>query len=89
MFLILAIMVREIFKIAIPWKNVLKYIFASAVMGVVMFFLPFTNDISTSLVWTALGGVVYLVVLMAIDKEARSLPKSILQEIKGKNRSPS
>jgi hypothetical protein len=84
MFLLLVIMVRGMLKIAIPWKSVLKYAFASAVMGIVLFLLPYTNRISTTLAWTAVGGIVYLAVLMAIDKEARRLPGSILQEIRGK-----
>lgn len=85
MFLILVIMVRGMFKIAIPWRSVLKYMFASAVMGVVLFLLPYTNRISMTLAWTGVGGIVYLAVLMAIDKEARRLPKTILQEIRGKS----
>jgi len=85
MFLILVIMVRGMFKIAIPWRSIAKYGLASAVMGVVLFFLPYTSRISTTLAWTAVGGIVYLAVLMAIDKEARRLPKTILQEIRGKS----
>jgi hypothetical protein len=84
MFLILVIMVRGMFKIAIPWRSIAKYGLASAVMGVMLFLLPYTNRISTTLAWTAVGGIVYLAVLMAIDKEARRLPKAILQEIRGK-----
>jgi hypothetical protein len=53
-------------------------------MGIVLFLLPYTNGILTTLAWTAVGGLVYLAVLMAIDKESRNLPKIILQEIKGK-----
>jgi len=85
MFLILVIMVRGMFKIAIPWRSIAKYGLASAVMGVVLFLLPYTSRISTTLAWTAVGGIVYLAVLMAIDKEARRLPKTILQEIRGKS----
>jgi hypothetical protein len=85
MFLLLVVMVRGMFKIAIPWRSVLKYAFASAVMSGVLFLLPYTNRISTTLAWTAVGAIVYLAVLMAIDKEARRLPRSILQEIRGKN----
>jgi hypothetical protein len=84
MFLVLVIMVRGIFKITVPWRSIGKYGLASAVMGVVLFLLPSTNRILTTLVWTAVGGIVYLAVLMAIDKEARELPKTILQEIRGK-----
>jgi len=85
MFLILVIMVRGMFKVVIPWKSIATYGLASTAMGVVLFLLPYTNRISTTLAWTAVGGIVYLAVLMAIDKEARRLPKAILQEIRGKN----
>ena len=85
MFLILVVMVRGMFKIAMPWKSIAKYSLASAVMGLVLFLLPYTNRILTTLAWTAVGGIVYLAVLMAIDKESRRLPKTILQEIKGKS----
>jgi hypothetical protein len=84
MFLILVIMVRGMFKVAIPWRSIAKYGVASAVMGIVLFLLPYTNRISTTLAWTGVGGLVYLAVLMAIDKETRGLPKAILQEIRGK-----
>jgi len=87
MFLILVIMVRGMFKVAIPWRSIAKYGVASAVMGIVLFLLPHTNRISTTLAWTAVGGIVYLAVLMAIDKESRGLPKAILQEIRGKKNS--
>ena len=87
MFLVLVIMVREMFKVAIPWRSITKYGLASAVMGVVLFLLPYTDSISTTLIWTAVGGTVYFGLLVAIDKEARNLPKAVLQEIRGKNRS--
>jgi hypothetical protein len=85
MFLILVIMVRGMFKIATPWRSIGKYGLASAVMGGALFLLPNTDIILTTLAWTAVGGIVYLAVLMAIDKEARKLPKTILQEIRGKS----
>jgi hypothetical protein len=84
MFLILVIMIRGMFKIAMPWKSIAKYSLASAVMGAVLLLLPYTNRISTTLAWTAVGGLVYFALLMAIDKEARGLPKAIMREIRGK-----
>jgi len=83
MFLILVIMVRGMFKIAIPWRSVAKYSLASAAMGVMLFLLPHTDRVSLTLAWTAMGGIVYLAVLMAIDKESRGLPKAIMREIRG------
>jgi hypothetical protein len=87
MFLVLVIMVRQMFTVSVPWRSIAKYGLASAVMGIVLFLLPYTDRISTTLIWTAVGGIVYFGLLMAIDKEARNLPKAILQEIRGKNRS--
>ena len=87
MFLILVIMVRETIKVTIPWMSLAKYGLASAVMGIVLLLLPYTNRISTTLAWTAVGGIIYLALLMIIDKEARSLPKAIIQEIRGKKSS--
>ena len=87
MFIILVAIVRGMFKVTIPWRSVLKYIFGSAVMGVVLFLLPHTGRVSTTLVWTGIGAIVYLAVLMVIDKEARKLPKNILREIRRKSSS--
>jgi hypothetical protein len=84
MFVVLIIMVRGMMKVAIPWINIAKYAVASAAMGAVLFLLPYSGRISTTLIWTAIGGAVYLAVLLAIDKEARSLPKQIFGEFRGK-----
>jgi hypothetical protein len=97
-FIVLYAIVRKMIRISIPWKNISKYVLASAVMGAVLLLLPHSTGILTanatmtekilnivhSLVLTAVGGIIYLAVLMAIDKEARTLPKAVLQEIKGK-----
>lgn len=85
MFLILVAMVRGMIKVTIPRRSIAKYALASAAMGAVLSLLPYTNKISTTLAWTAVGGAVYLAVLMAIDKEARQLPKAVLGEVKQKN----
>ena len=87
MFLILVVMARGVMKITIPWRSIGKYSLASAVMGVVLFLLPYSSTISTTLVWTAVGGGVYIGVLLLIDKETRSLPKEVLKEIR-KTKSP-
>lgn len=83
-FLLLVILVKGLYKVVVPVRSIAKYSLASAVMGTVLFLLPYTNKISTTLVWTALGGLIYLALLMALDKEARSLPKAMIKEIRGK-----
>ena len=86
MFLVLVVVVRGMIKIAFPWKSAGKYTFASVVTGIVLYLLPASTSIVTTLVWTAIGGLLYLVVLILIDKETRSLPKDILIEIRGKKK---
>jgi hypothetical protein len=95
-FIILFALVRKMIKIDIPWKSIGKYVLASAVAAVVLFLLPHSAIPATAtsmekvfgilqtLILTGVGGGTYLAILMAIDKEARTLPKAILQEVRGK-----
>ena len=88
---------RKAVKIDIPWKSISKYVLAASVMGALLFILPHPEGIpSTSdtmdilfniaqvLVLTGIGATVYLAIVMIIDKEARALPKTILNELRGK-----
>ena len=84
MFLILYAIVRKAIKIDIPWKNIVKYVFASAVMATVLFIIPHPTRIYLTLIATAIGGIIYLALLMVIDKETRLLVQSIWKEIKFK-----
>jgi O-antigen/teichoic acid export membrane protein len=87
-------------NIGIPWKNILKYALASAVMAALLLVLPHPTGVPSTastmeilfniakvLALTGVGAGVYLAIIMAIDKDARSLPKSILQEVRGKKSS--
>jgi hypothetical protein len=87
MFVVLFIVVRGMIKVAFPWRSVGKYTFASTVTGFLLYFLPFSTNIAITLAWTAIGGLVYLAILMLIDKETRNLPRAILGEIRGKKSS--
>jgi peptidoglycan biosynthesis protein MviN/MurJ (putative lipid II flippase) len=82
MLLILYIIVRKMIKMHIPWKIIAKYVLAAAVMGALLYVIPHPTRIYMILAETAVGGLIYLVVIMAIDKETRALPKSILDELK-------
>ena len=86
MFIVLIVMVRKIFKVVVPWRSIGKYLLASAAMGIVLVLLPYSADIFLILVWTAIGGAVYLALLMLIDKEARALPMNILHELRRKKK---
>ena len=85
MFLVLYALVRKTIKIDIPWRNIAKYFFASAVMAIALFALPLhPTTITLTLGITAIGGIIYLVLSTAIDKEARLLIASVWQEIKSR-----
>ncbi|MEM2104447.1 MAG: hypothetical protein QW717_06120 [Candidatus Bathyarchaeia archaeon] len=84
MFLILYFMVRETARIVIPWRNIGKYVFASMVMGCVLFGLRELlrpGRVYQILGLTAFGGLFYFALLAAMDEEARSLIKLALLEI--------
>jgi len=84
MFLILYAIVRKMVTINIPWRNIAKYVFASAFMASILLFItrPHPTRLYLTVGLTALGGIIYLTLLMAIDKEARALVKSMWQEVK-------
>ncbi len=84
MLVVLYAIVRKMIKIEIPWRNIAKYVFASAVMATVLFIVPHPTRTSLILAVTGIGGLIYLVLLMTIDKETRMLPKNMWQELKGK-----
>jgi len=49
-------------------------------MATVLLVIPHPTRLSITVAFTLLGAGIYLAVLMFIDKEAKSLVKSILQE---------
>jgi len=83
-FLALYIIIWKMVKINIPWINIAKYVAASVVMGLFLFFIiiPHPTRLSVVLGMTVMGAAIYFALLSAIDKEARELIRSIWQEIK-------
>jgi O-antigen/teichoic acid export membrane protein len=81
-FLILYATVRKMVAIKVPWKNIAKYIFASAIMATILFTIPHPTRLLLTLGFTAVGGIIYLTLLTTIDKETRLLVNSIWREIK-------
>lgn len=84
MFLVLYVITHNAVYVAVPWRNIAKYIFASAVMAVILYVLPHPTKITSTLGSVILGLIVYLTLLVSIDKEARMLMLAAWQEIKGK-----
>jgi len=84
MFVVLYILVRSTVRVRIPWKNIANYSFASAVMAAFLFVIPHPTTLFLTLVMTAIGGIIYLVLLMIIDRDARTLARVVLQEVKNR-----
>lgn len=87
MFLILYVMVRGIVNVVIPWKNIAKYVLASAVMGCLLYWLNLQLNLTRVhqiLGLTAFACAFYLTLLLIIDEDARILAKSAWLEIKAK-----
>ena len=84
MFLILYFIVRKMTEIEIPWSNIAKYALASAVMATFLSVIPHPSRASLILGVTAVASLIYLALLLGIDKEARMLSLDILKEAKGR-----
>ena len=96
MFLILLRIVSGMAKIHIPWRNMFKYTLSAAAMGIILYLSPHPTGITIALfgvtltitdpvitlIETAVGGLVYLGLLMAIDKDARRLAREIISEFR-------
>lgn len=77
------VMMRKSVRINVPWKNIGKYILASAVAAAFFYMLPDTTTLSLTLIVILAGGAIYLSVLLAIDGDARRIVGAILHEVKG------
>ena len=71
---------RKCIEFGIPWKNIAKYVAASAVMAAVLLVIPHPTRILYTVAVTLLGGAIYILILLPTDREIRSLTKSIIQE---------
>ena len=83
MFVILYMLVRRDIKVAVPWTSIGKYVFAGAIVGSILYLIPHPTKIALTLADGVVGGILYLAVLSTIDKDARTLIKLVLQEIRG------
>jgi O-antigen/teichoic acid export membrane protein len=78
------VIARKCLTFNFPWKNVTKYIFASAVMTAPFLIIPHPTRLLLTLGFTVLGGIIYFAILATIDQETRELIESVLNEVKSK-----
>ncbi len=81
MFIVLYVIVRRAVKVVIPWRSIMKYVFASVVMATILIAVH-PMRLTLTLGVAAIGGIVYLALLMLIDKETRTLAMALLQKIR-------
>ena len=81
-FLVMYYVIRRAVKVHIPWRNIGKYVISSAAMAAILYFVHPSGRLSTLIV-TAIGGGVYISVLLAIDTETRTLFKNSFNTLMG------
>jgi hypothetical protein len=68
-------------RVAFPWVSVSKYLFASAIAGIVLFLLPHPTTVLLTLA-TLTGGVgIFAAITLLIDNYARNLVKAVVRQL--------
>ena len=73
---------RSSVRISVPWRNIGKYILASAASAAFFYMFPDTTTILLTLSVILAGSAIYVSVLLAIDRDARCTVGSIWHEIR-------
>jgi O-antigen/teichoic acid export membrane protein len=81
MFLLTYLIMRTSVRIAVPWRSVGKYLVTSAVTAAILYALPHPETLALTFATVVAGAVIYAALLLAIDRDARTLLHLILQEI--------
>jgi O-antigen/teichoic acid export membrane protein len=76
-------------KIDVPWRSTGKYVFTAAVAAAALYMLPHPTTLVLTFATVVAGAMIYAVLTLAVDKDARTLVRSILQEIGIVSKSPS
>ncbi len=72
---------RRSIHIPVAWKSLAKYVLAALLMGAVLFLLPTTTTLTSTIAKAIAGFALYTGLLLAIDKQARGLVRLIWLEI--------
>ncbi len=80
-FIGLATLTRRSIHIPIAWKGIAKYVFAAALMGIVLYLLPSTTTLLATIAKTLAGFGLYCVIVLAIDRQARELIGLVWKEV--------
>jgi len=82
-FIGLYLFMRKSIRLPVAGQSIAKYVFASVLMGIVLFVVPTTSTLLFTVAKAVAGLAIYIALLLAIDKQARELLNLILEEIRG------
>jgi len=74
---------RHSIKIPVAWKSIAKYILSALLMGTVLYLLPSTTTLLSTIAKAVAGFALYIGLLLLIDYQARELLGLVWEEIKG------
>ena len=74
---------RRSISIPVAWASIAKYVLAALLMAGILLLLPSTTTLLSTIAKAIAGFGIYVVLLLAIDKQARQLVRLIWKEIKG------
>jgi O-antigen/teichoic acid export membrane protein len=74
---------RGSISIPVAWISLTKYVLAALLMAGTLFLIPTTTTLLSTIAKAIAGFGIYVVLLLAIDKQARQLVVLIWEEIKG------
>ena len=78
---ILYYFLRRDAKVNIPWRSISKYVLASTIMAVILYSVHPTSR-SMTLIFTAIGGTLYISLLLLLDNETRVLVRQVWQTMR-------
>jgi hypothetical protein len=82
LFLLTYLIMGTSVRIVVPWKSIGKYVFASTVAAAILYLLPHPSTLVLTFFTVMVGAAAYTALMMAIDEDARTLIRSILNEIR-------
>jgi O-antigen/teichoic acid export membrane protein len=82
MLLLTYLIIRTSVRIIVPWGSIGKYVLTSAVTALILYLLPHPQTLALTFATVLMGAAIYAALLLATDKDARMLVRSILLEIR-------
>jgi O-antigen/teichoic acid export membrane protein len=75
------IIMRKSVRITVPWRSIGNYVLASTITGATLYALPHPVTLAWTFATLLTGAAMCAALLLAIDRDARMLVRSVLREI--------